>query len=153
MDLDWIFHGFSLSPLITLFITPLSLFITPYHLLIWDTEGAMEIHPRFMKCIENPCEVYLHRFWTEAELHIFQIHGNPFQIHEFHGKSSPDPPSEIHEIRRKSKRRLSAPHLHRFWTEAELHNIKEGTEGNAQELHMKKEGTERSASRGNMGAG
>ena len=29
----------------------------------------MEIHPRFMKCIENPCEVYLHRFWTEAELH------------------------------------------------------------------------------------
>ena len=37
--------------------------------MIWDTEGAMEIHPRFMKCIENPCEVYLHRFWTEAELH------------------------------------------------------------------------------------
>ena len=36
---------------------------------------TMEIHPTSMKSVENPC----------------QILGNPAEIHEFHGKSTPDP--------------------------------------------------------------
>ena len=36
---------------------------------------TMEIHPTSMKSVENSC----------------QILGNPAEVHEFHGKSTPDP--------------------------------------------------------------
>ena len=96
---------------------------------------SMEIHPRSMKFVENPCEVYLHFSCTtfgrrqnsirkkKAQRQVFpegiptsmtsvenpcQIHGNPVEVYEFHGKSISDPSHihgnlvEIHEFQRKS---------------------------------------------------